>query len=270
MSYELDGWDYHAYQMKVDRARDKHATISEFGLNKQEIAKHEAYLEQNKDNIVQTFVPKTMSFMDKWQYIVNNNFAIYNNRGKNKIMCCLQFGGNLEFFESFPNKKAIDAYFQECYQFALDLVGYKHTDRNIVCAYVIYEGNRRNLWVWFVPLTNKWRIRYYVEDPAQPGKKTLLRDEFGEPKYGVKEDKYSPLLSRSEFWAQHGGLVSFSWLQESFWQKVSKKYGAKRGESSSYFYNTCDEQAKRYFRYEGDDIDDDNDDKHFYVDDDPY
>ena len=69
MSYELDGWDYHAYQMKVDRARDKHATISEFGLNKLEIAKHEEYLEQNKDNIVQTFVPKTMSFMDKWQYL---------------------------------------------------------------------------------------------------------------------------------------------------------------------------------------------------------
>ena len=107
MSYELDGWDYHAYQMKVDRARDKHATISEFGLNKQEIAKHEEYLEQNKDNIVQTFVPKTMSFMDKWQYIVNNNFAIYNNRGKNKIMCCLQFGGNLEFFEGFPNEKPL-------------------------------------------------------------------------------------------------------------------------------------------------------------------
>ena len=69
MSYELDGWDYHAYQMKVDRTRDKHATISKFELNKQEIAKHEEYLEQNKNNIKQTFVPKTMSFMDTWQYI---------------------------------------------------------------------------------------------------------------------------------------------------------------------------------------------------------
>ena len=98
----------------------------------------------------------------------------------------------------------------------------------------------------------------------------MLRDEFGEPIYVMKESENIPLLSRSEFWAQHGGLVSFSWLQESFWQKVSKKYGAKRGESSSYFYNTCDEQARRYRRYEGDNIDDDNDDKHFYVDDDPY
>ncbi len=60
MSYELDGWDYHTYQIKVDRLSDKHATISEFGLNKQEISKHEEYLEQNKDNIIQTFVLKTI------------------------------------------------------------------------------------------------------------------------------------------------------------------------------------------------------------------
>ncbi|MBQ8657867.1 MAG: hypothetical protein IJ506_01930 [Clostridia bacterium] len=270
MSYELDGWDYHAYQMKVERARDKHAAISEFGLTKNEITKHEDYLERNKDNIVQTFAPKTMSFIETWQYIVDSNFAIYNNRGKNKIMCCLQFGGNLEFFESFPNEKAIDAYFQECYRFALNLVGYKQTDRNIVCAYVIYEGNRRNLWVWFVPITTRWQKRIYSNQVSEKGNKKILRDEYDEPIYVMEENANAPLLSRSEFWAQHGGLVSFSWLQESFWQKVSKKYGAKRGESSSYFYNTCGEQAKRYFRHAGDDIDDDNDDKHFYVDDAPY
>ena len=270
MSYELDGWAPHAYQMKLNRERPKHATISEFGLSKNEIQSQEEYLEKNKDNIKQTFVPIDFPFMYKWKKIIENNYAIYNNRGKNKIMCCLQFGGNLEFFESFENEQAIDEYFKECYHYALNLVGYQGTDKNIICACVIYEGNRRNLWVWFVPLTNKWRVRYYVEDPAEPGKRALLRDEFGEPKYGIKENNDTPLLSRSEFWAQHGGLVSFSWLQESFWQKVSKKYGAERGESSSYFYNTCEEQANRHNRHEGDAIDEKNDLEHSYVDNMPY
>jgi hypothetical protein len=53
MSYELDGWDPHAYQMKLNRERPKHATISEFGLSKNEIQSQEEYLEKNKDNIKQ-------------------------------------------------------------------------------------------------------------------------------------------------------------------------------------------------------------------------
>lgn len=65
MSYELDGWDPHAYQMKLNRERPKHATISEFGLSKNEIQSQEEYLEKNKDNIKQTFVPIDFPFMYK-------------------------------------------------------------------------------------------------------------------------------------------------------------------------------------------------------------
>ena len=66
-----------------------------------------------------------------------------------------------------------------------------------------------------------------------------LTDENGEALYREKEDFDSPLLCRTEFWKQRGGITSFSDLQEDFFKKVSEQYGAVRGKSTSPYRNTC-------------------------------
>ena len=82
-----------------------------------------------------------------------------------------------------------------------------------------------------------------------------LTDENGEALYREKEDFDSPLLCRTEFWKQRGGITSFSDLQEDFFKKVSEQYGAVRGKSTSPYRNTCLEQRKRFGRYEDDKYD---------------
>lgn len=86
---------------------------------------------------------------------------------------------------------------------------------------------------------------------------TLLQqtDENGKPLYLEKEDVDNPLLCRTEFWKQRGGLTSFSDLQEDFFKKVSEKYGAVRGKSTSPLKNTCLAQRVRFGRYEDDKYD---------------
>ena len=79
-----------------------------------------------------------------------------------------------------------------------------------------------------------------------------LTDENGEPLYCEKENFDSPLLCRTEFWKQRGGITSFSELQEDFYKKISEQYGAVRGKSTSPYRSTCLEQRKRFGRYEDD------------------
>ena len=57
-------------------------------------------------------------------------------------------------------------------------------------------------------------------------------------------------LSSSEFWNVRGGLTSYSDLQEDFFNTISCKYGAVRGESKSLVKNTNAAQAKRFDRSE--------------------
>ena len=58
-------------------------------------------------------------------------------------------------------------------------------------------------------------------------------------------------MSSSAFWKARGGLTSYSDLQEDFFNKLSFKYDAVRGESKSLLKNTNAEQAKRFARANG-------------------
>ena len=76
-------------------------------------------------------------------------------RGKNTILECLQFGGNKEFWAGFKSEAAIRQYFAECYTYAENKIGFLKTDENIICAAIITEKVRRNLFVWYLPIGEK-------------------------------------------------------------------------------------------------------------------
>ena len=81
---------------------------------------------------------------------------------------------------------------------------------------------------------------------------SVLKFKASEPVYDHRCEIDEPRLSSSEFWNVRGGLTSYSDLQEDFFNKISCKYGAVRGESKSLLKNTNAEQAKRFDRSEGD------------------
>ena len=95
--------------------------------------------------------------------------------------------------------------------------------------------------------------RRFVLKPADKCGHRLQRyDEYGEPVYRYRCEIDEPRLSSSAFWKARGGLTSYSDLQEDFFNKISCKYGAVRGESKSLLKNTNAEQAKRFARANGD------------------
>ena len=190
-----------------------------------------------------------------WNNAMSKLNAQFNKRRRNVALECLQFGGNKEFWEGFPNGYEIEGYFKKCYSFAVDKIGYLGTDKNIICAVIITEPNRRNLFVYYLPVTAKWKAKIMSKDKNDYGTLLQLTDENGEALYRDKENFDSPLLCRTEFWKQRGGITSFSHLQEDFYKKVSENYGAVRGKSTSPYRSTCLEQRKRFGRYEDDEYD---------------
>lgn len=104
------------------------------------------------------------NFEQEWERIKNEHNAIFNNRGKNIALECLQFGGNHEFWDDFPDEYEILAYFKKCYTFAINIIGYKKTDKNIISAIIVTEPNLRNLFIYYLPLTDKWQRKVYGDN----------------------------------------------------------------------------------------------------------
>jgi len=237
-------------------ARDEHATISVLTHAIQELHTVDDYFSRCKQQFeVEYIKPMHGTTEQAWKAAKAKLNAQFNKRKRNVVLECLQFGGNKEFWNGFPNEFEIEGYFKKCYSFAVDKIGYLSTDKNIICAVIITESNRRNLFVYYLPVTSKWKVKIMSKDRNDYGTLLQLTDENGEPLYSEKESFDSPLLCRTEFWKQRGGITSFSDLQEDFYKKVSKKYGAVRGKSTSPFRSTCLEQRKRFGRYEDDKYD---------------
>ena len=236
--------------------RDKHATISVLAHYMSELHTVDDYLSSCEQKFGVEYI-KTIycSTEQAWNNAMSKLNAQFNKRGRNVVLECLQFGGNKEFWNGFPNEYEIEGYFKKCYSFAVDKIGYLGTDKNIICAVIITEANSRNLFVYYLPVTPKWKVKIISKEKNDYGTLLQLTDENGEPLYREKEDFDSPLLCRTEFWKQRGGITSFSELQEDFFKEVSEKYGAVRGKSTSPYKSTCLEQRKRFGRYEDDEYD---------------
>ena len=232
--------------------RDKHATISVITHKKSEFANIDEYLLDCEQRFKVEYFKRMSTTEQAWNEVMKSTNATFNNRGKNIVLECLQFGGNREFWSGFPDEEEIKIYFRKCYAYAIEKVGFLHTHENIICAAIITEPNRRNLFVYYLPVTEVWQEKIMSDDKSAAGNKLQLRDEYDMPMYKHCIEIDDPLLSHSAFWKARGGLVSYSALQEDFFKEVSEKYGAKRGESFSLIKNTVESQRKRYHRTDGD------------------
>ena len=246
-------WNYEGKQYSL---RDKHATISVITFRKDKLSAQDDYLEEVKQTYAVAWLKrKRACFEQEWARVKTELNATFNSRGKNVALECLQFGGNCEFWDDFPDEYEITAYFKKCYAFAIKTIGYKQTDKNIVCALIVTEPNRRNLFVYYLPITNSWQRKVCGEKRSERGNVLQLRDVTGEPIYRQEQSDECPLLCHTEFWKKRGGETSYSELQERFYTEISKSYGAERGESHSRLKYTTPEQANRFCRYNGDDDD---------------
>lgn len=245
--------------------REKHATISVITHTAKDFAAIDEYFE-NCEWQFQTDYLKAMptTAEQAWQNAMSNLNAHYNKRGKNVVLECLQFGGNSEFWNTFRDEDALHRYFLRCFSFAVDKIGYQGTDKNIICAVVVIEPNRRNLFVYYLPVTDKWKAKVMSNYKSKRGNKLQEYDENGNPVYKSVTDADSPRLCHTEFWKCRGGLTSYSDLQEEFYQQISKQYGTKRGVSLSLIKNTNRQQARRFIRHSGDQYDE------LYFDDMPF
>lgn len=233
--------------------RDRHATISVLKFKAGELSAVDAYLDDCKQRFTVEYLKRMIVPAEQaWNHVMDSTNAQYFPRGKNTILECLQFGGNREFWAGFTDSEVIRRYFSECYRYAIDKIGFLHTHENILCAAIITERVRRNLFVWYLPITETWTSKVMSEEKNERGYQLQLRDEYGEPVYCHRCEIDEPRLSSSAFWKARGGLTSYSDLQEDFFNKISCKYGAVRGESKSLLKNTNAEQAQRFARANGD------------------
>ena len=237
--------------------RDSHATISVITHRLKDFIGIDDYIKDCEQQFdVEYIKPMKCPTEQAWASVMEATNAQLNNRGKNIVLECLQFGGNKEFWDNFPDNDEIWMYFQNCYKFAVDKIGFLHTDKNIICAVIVTEPNRRKLFVYYLPITEIWQAKLMSNKRSENGNKLQLRDETNTPLYRQVLNKDNPRLSHSEFWKARGGLTSYSDLQEDFYTQVSKRYGAIRGESLSLIKNTSIAQQKRFHRCEGDEYDD--------------
>ncbi|MCM1532355.1 MAG: plasmid recombination protein [Ruminococcus flavefaciens] len=236
--------------------REKHATISVITHKETDFANVDSYLAGCKQQFQVDYI-KHMRYPAEqaWDNVMALLNAQFNKRGKNVVLECLQFGGNKEFWDSFPNKYEIEDYFKRCYSFAVDKVGCLHTDENIIYVVIVTEPNRRNLFAYCLPITDKWQVKVMSNCKSKKGNKLQQYDKSGNPIYNSMKNMDKPRLSHSEFWKQRGGLVSYSALQEDFYTEVSKVYETKRGVSLSLIKNTTLEQKKRFNRHASDEYD---------------
>ena len=73
-----------------------------------------------------------------------------------------------------------------------------HTDKNIICAVIVTEPNRRNLFVYYLPITERWRSKVMSDSKSERGSKLQMRDEFYIPLYIQHKDGNRPRLSHIE------------------------------------------------------------------------
>ena len=232
--------------------RDRHATISVLKFKADELPAVDAYLGDCEQRFSVEYLKRNTNAEQAWKEIMASTNAPYFPRGKNTVLECLQFGGNKKFWDSFSSDQDIARYFSECYRYAVDKIGFLHTHENILCAAIITERIRRNLFVWYLPITETWTSKVMSEEKNERGHRLQQYDEYGEPVYCHRCEIDEPRLSSSAFWKNRGGLTSYSDLQEDFFNKISCKYGAVRGESKSLLKNTNAEQAQRFARANGD------------------
>ena len=167
--------------------RDKHATISVITHRRKDFATVDEYLLDCERQFKVEYLRRLGGSTEQaWEATKHELNAQFNKRKRNVVLECLQFGGNKEFWDEFPDKEEIEAYFRKCYDYAVDKIGFLRTHENIICAVIITEPNRRNLFVYYLPVTEKWQTKVMSDKKNSRGTKLQLTDKHGEPLYSER------------------------------------------------------------------------------------
>lgn len=148
------------------------------------------------------------------------------------------------FFERLGWKKgeetpyAVMEFFNRCYEFALQEIGYKGTDKNILSAVIHVDEKTPHLQLYYIPIVDTAKKKVY--EKGADGK--VKRNEKGSPiqkkdEHGKSVYEYvsleQPKLCSSDFWSERGGQLSYGNLQDSFNEQIGIRYGLDRGEVGS-------------------------------------
>lgn len=103
--------------------REKHAIFSVITFRPQDLLIQDEYIERVQSEYqVQWLKEKSSDFRTEVDLIIWQLNAQFHRRGRNKVLECLQFGGNREFWRDFPDEEEIGFFFRHCYDFATEIV----------------------------------------------------------------------------------------------------------------------------------------------------
>lgn len=148
-----------------------------------------------------------------------------------------KFFEELGWVKGQPAPESVQKFFDDAYQWALGQIGYKGTDKNIISAKIHYDEKTPHLQINYVPIVDKYKKKVYEKDENgkilrnERGSGIQARDENGKIIY--EDVSGVPKVGRADFWRERGGKFSYSLMQDSFHEKVGKKYNLGRGEIGS-------------------------------------
>lgn len=150
-----------------------------------------------------------------------------------------------EFFESLgwvkgePPNKAVQDFFDRCYEWAKKQIGHNGSDKNILSAHIHYDETTPHLQIYYIPMTDKIDRKVYAK--GADGK--ILRNEKGSPVV-AKDEKGKTItevgatdlrVSRDQFWhfKEGGDKHSYEKMQDDYQEQIGKLYGLDRGEKGT-------------------------------------
>lgn len=161
------------------------------------------------------------------------------------------------FFKRLGWKKDEDTsyvvidFFNRCYEFALQEIGYNGTDKNVLSAVIHLDETTPHLQLYYIPIVDTAKKKVY--EKGTDGK--VKRNEKGSPiqkkdERGKSLYEYVPLeqpkLCSSDFWSERGGQLSYGNMQDRFYEQISIHYGLGRGEVGSNKKHTTKYQWQKH------------------------
>lgn len=139
--------------------------------------------------------------------------------------------------EEPPGK--VKEFFDKSYEFAIQEIGFKGTDKNILCASVHYDETTPHLQLYYISVVDSWKEKVYEKDENgkvlknENGSPIQARDDKGKIIYRDVTDSEERRINRTQFWQNKGGKNSYTQMQDRYYEQISKEYGLGRGEKGS-------------------------------------
>ncbi len=177
----------------------------------------------------------------QWKKTMKELNATFKETKKSTAFEGMIITSDTEFFERLGWKKgeetpyAVMEFFNRCYEFALQEIGYKGTDKNILSAVIHLDETTPHLQLYYIPVVDTAKKKVYEKDADgkvlrnEKGSPIQKKDEHGKSVYEYVELEH-PKLCSSDFWGERGGQLSYGNLQDSFHERIGIHYGLDRGE----------------------------------------